>query len=100
MALISTAQAGNWSNTSTWSGGVVPGDGDTVEINHAVTVDVDTTVGASPAAVPISTYITNSVVADLEVDATLTIASDVTLTVRGNVALDDCQLIQEAGSTF
>lgn len=100
MALITTAQTGNWSSTSTWTGGVVPADGDTVEINHAVTVDVDTTVGASPAAVALNTYITDSVVADVEADANITVAGGVTLTVRGNVALDNCQLIQEAGSTF
>ncbi len=42
-----SAQAGNWSSPSTWTGGVVPGNGDTVTINHAVVVDTATTVGAS-----------------------------------------------------
>ncbi len=40
---------GNWSSTGTWSGGVVPGDGDTAEIvaGDTVTVDSNTTVGAT-----------------------------------------------------
>lgn len=48
MAAITTAAAGNWSATGTWNGGVVPGNGDTVTLNHAVTVDVDTIIGHSP----------------------------------------------------
>ena len=99
MALISTAQAGNWSNTSTWSGGVVPGDGDTVEINHAVTVDVNTTVGASPAATALSDYHTG-LVADVECTADLTIAEDVIFVCRGNIAATGCKIIQIAGSVF
>lgn len=41
---------GNWSNTATWGGSSVPGNGDTITINSGitVTVDVNTTVGASP----------------------------------------------------
>lgn len=43
-----TAQAdGNWSNPATWTGGSVPGDGDTADLNgHTVTMDI-TTVPAS-----------------------------------------------------
>lgn len=33
MATITAAQAGNWSATGTWTGGVVPGIGDTADLN-------------------------------------------------------------------
>lgn len=39
MALITTAQAGNWSNTATWTGGVLPAATDDIQIDHALTVD-------------------------------------------------------------
>ena len=43
MATRTVAQAGNWSSTSTWSGGVVPGNGDTVDLHgYVVTADIAT----------------------------------------------------------
>ena len=47
MATITAAQAGNWSATATWTGGVVPGDGDTADLNGFV-VDMD--IATIPAA--------------------------------------------------
>ncbi|MCX6964791.1 MAG: hypothetical protein NTW41_05510 [Verrucomicrobia bacterium] len=39
---------GNWSATSTWNGGVVPGNGDTVYANgFNVTLDTDVTIGGA-----------------------------------------------------
>ena len=41
MTAITTAQAGKWSATSTWTGGSVPTATDDVELLHHVTVDAD-----------------------------------------------------------
>jgi hypothetical protein len=43
MATITSAAATNWDLTSTWVGAVVPVNGDTVIINHAVIINVDIT---------------------------------------------------------
>ena len=42
--LATTAQAGDWSDASTWTNGNVPLAGDAVEINHDVTLNQDATV--------------------------------------------------------
>ena len=48
---MATARAianGNWSSTSTWNGGVLPGNGDTVYANgFNVTLDVDVNIGGA-----------------------------------------------------
>ncbi len=53
-AAIPSAQSGAWDNPATWTGGVIPGNGDTVTIGngHTITIRSGTavTVGTSPAA--------------------------------------------------
>ena len=43
MAMIKSAQSGNWTSTTTWSGGSVPADGDQFEIEpgHVVVINSD-----------------------------------------------------------
>lgn len=100
MAAITTAAAGNWSATGTWTGGVVPGNGDTVTLNHHVTVDTNTIIGTSPAENS-GTYAITWGTATKK----LTIASGVELRVRGdclaqgNTTKNDVVLMQ-AGSSW
>lgn len=71
MATISTAAAGNWSNTATWTGGVKPAASDTVTLNHAVTLDEDATIAGMTNAANVP----------------LTLAAGKALTSTGNVTL-------------
>lgn len=79
MAAITSAQAGNWSSASTWSGGVIPGAGDTVTIAHSVTVTDNRTVGHSPGAGDATSAIR------VNYPGSLTVNAGVTLTCRGDL---------------
>lgn len=80
MATASTLQPGDWNTLSTWFEGFIPGDGDTVTINHAVTVSGNTTVGTSPAEG------SGTAAINVSSGATLTLNSG-TLTVKGDIQL-------------
>lgn len=51
---ITSAQTGNWNDAATWTGGVVPGNGDSVVManGHTITIPlgVSVTVGTSPVS--------------------------------------------------
>jgi hypothetical protein len=90
MAAKTTAQAGNWSATATWTGGTLPAPGDTVTLNHAVTCDVDATVGSSPA--------TGGTAAVRVAAGPFTVASGVTLVCRGDLSVANYQTINTHGT--
>lgn len=81
MATITSAQTGNWNVTSTWTGGVVPGDGDLAIIasTHLVTVTANQTIGDG-------SFTTTADV--LILYGSLTINTGVTLTCKGDVLVD------------
>lgn len=85
-------QSGNWSNPLIWTPNGVPGNGDTAVVNHAVTVDVNSIIGTSPAA-GVTVLTINSV-------GSLTLATGVTFTVRGDVDWRDTTITMGAGSTW
>lgn len=98
MAARTTAASGNWSAGATWTGGVVPGNGDTVTINHSVTVTDNRTVGTSP----VSGSATPAVL--IASGVSLTINTGVTFTCRGDFQLSASNtvrsLIMNAGAIF
>ncbi len=92
MSAITTAQAGLKSATSTWTGGVKPVSGDTVTVNHAVTVDEDFTVGTSPTD--------DTGTAALTINAAITVNTGVTLKWQGPVRQGNATVTFSAGSTL
>lgn len=96
MAAITTAQAGNWSAVATWTGGVVPGNGDTVTLNHSVTVDVATIVGSSPATGGTAAIAWGTTDVVLTINANLTLRGDLSIYSSGT---DKNLLVQAAGVT-
>src|SRR3954468_4709604 len=77
-AAITSAQSGSWNSGTTWVGGAIPGNGDTVGIANGTTVTVSDkrTIGVSGA--------TGTLAIDLKDSGALVIASGGTLHVRGD----------------
>lgn len=96
MTAITTAQAGNWSNPATWTGGVVPGDGNTVTLNHSVTVDVPVIVGTSPATAGTAAIAWGTANVVLTINANLTLRGDIIP--KDDFTLHDL-VVQGAGTT-
>lgn len=74
---ITSAQTGNWGSTSTWVGGTVPGNGDTVSIFHVITTTDTRTIGTSPGD--------GNIVINLNSTGTIVNAPGSILNVRGDV---------------
>jgi hypothetical protein len=91
MAAIITAQAGNWSSASTWTGGIIPGNGDTVILNHNVILTSNTIIGTSPNTTGFgSSQTVDALKANTDVE--FFIANNVTLISRGDICLYDSVL--------
>jgi hypothetical protein len=86
--------SGNWSNTATWGGSSVPGNGDTITINSGVTVSVsdNRTIGTSPADCSGTQAIQNN-------SGTLAILTGNTLTARGCIVLAGTAQLTEAADS-
>lgn len=94
MAAITSTASGDWSTSGTWTGGAIPGNGDTVTIQtgHAVTVSDSRTVGHSPVA----GHATAAIL--VQATGTLAINGGGTLIVRGDLKLDNTTLTLDCGS--
>ncbi len=80
-ATITQYQTGPWSDTDTWIGGVVPGDGDLAVRGSgmSLTVDVDTTVGTDTSG--------GWSVSGGDSDGSLIISAGVTFTIRSGIRI-------------
>lgn len=93
-------QSGDVSDVDTWFAGVVPGNGDTViGDGYNLNIDIDWTIGDSPAATAIQTHDVNIAAIHIS-NGNLTIAEDGHLTARGNVILSNGQLIKQPGCHY
>lgn len=101
MATITQFQTGPWSDTDTWIGGVVPGDGDLAVrgAGMSITVDVDATVGTDTSG--------GWSVSGGDSDGSLIIAAGVTFTVRSGIRITQSynaarvnSIVMQAGSVI
>jgi hypothetical protein len=83
-AVYTSSQTGAWSDTLTWGGAGVPGNGDRCIIKHNVLLSGSVTVGDSPVTYDAPATTTNPAV-DIALDASLTLAANALLISRGDI---------------
>lgn len=86
---------GDWSSTLTWSGGVVPGSGDDVQIVAGDTVHADSGIGAGPHFNAILLL-----AGTLVIDAGVTLSQTPNALTNNNANANSGELQMEAGSTL
>lgn len=94
LAAITSAATGAWNSPATWAGGILPVSGDSVTINHAVTVTSPASIGHSPDAGDVTAAIR------LNSTGSLTVAEDVALYVRGDFVVSNGTVTLSAGSVL
>ena len=114
MANRYAVKSGNWSDTTVWDGGTLPGAGDVVRPNtYTVTIDQDITVGtlrndaSSPAVASGSFVISTNRVVNAEIvgsgttNGMVTISAAVTVTINGNITSNSSfkPFVVSAGAT-
>ena len=80
--ITSTASGGDWSNTATWVGAVVPGASDDVIIADGATVTID--VNADALSLVVGQGVSGSLIYQAGGARTLTVSGNVTITSGGS----------------
>ena len=98
MATITSAQSGNFSSTSTWTGGVVPGNGDRFDVSsgHTVTLDSSTPI---PSTGFVDSYIYGTLQSQSGASMTLRMNGRLYVKSNGLLHLRDGATIQINGSS-
>ena len=78
MATITSAASGNWSATSTWTGGVVPGPGDTASVGHVVTLDQNVSIATLVSTPGGGVDVTGASPRSMTLSGSLTVAANIT----------------------
>lgn len=98
MATIVSAQSGNFSSTSTWTGGVVPGDGDRFDVSSGHTVTIDTGISV-PTNGYADSYVYGILQSQASQDTTLRMNGRLYVKSGGTLHLRDGAKIQINGSS-
>jgi len=100
-ASITSSQNGSWNDGPTWSGGIVPGTNDQVQIDHDVVIQTSADVGLSPGALQDigGGYPERDPAILISENASLTLNTNATLTCRGDLQCREL-LSMEEGSTI
>ena len=91
-SISSTAGGGDWNNTATWSGGVIPGASDDVTINGPVNVTTNVSANSVTIGVNSLTISSNKLTVTTRVSDTtrvLKTSSGSTLQINGNLTVSD-----------
>jgi len=82
--------SGSWTSPDSWEGGIVPGEGSSATILHNIVIDTDTSIGVSGPS--------GSTAILVQPEGNLTVATDQSLRVTGDIVLNDSRLDMDPGS--
>jgi hypothetical protein len=100
-AISSTAAGGNWSATTTWVGGVVPGASDNVTIVAGATVTLDVNASAAALTIDATSSLLTSVTTNFKLEVGGNLTNNGTLDLANSATIgSDLRFIGAGNATF